>query len=93
MKNITKIYGNTANETIKSMFNNATLTQPNLTDEQYMEINANTKFIRVGNKEHWADFDNWDDAAFFANSMSGEFMVGLRPYKRAGAVVMATIKK
>lgn len=92
MKNITKIYGATTNETINGMFNNCTLMHPTLTDKQVMYISSNSNFIRVGKKESWKDFNNWEDAAEYANNMTGEFFVGIRPYKKVAANIMATIK-
>ena len=91
-KNITKIYGEDTNKTISGMFNNCTLMYPTLTNKQVMYINPTTDFIRVGNNSEWKDFSNWDEAADYANNKSGEFYVGVRPYKKSKAVIMATIK-
>lgn len=93
MKNIVKIYGATTNDTIISMFNDCTLMHPTLTDKQVMYISGNSNFIRVGDRDSWKDFNNWEDASEYANNRTGEFFIGIRPYKKSIANILATVKR
>lgn len=89
---ITKLFVKEINSTITGMFNNADIYYKNATDRQYEYFNTDASFIRVGDEQEWQDFKSWDKAADYANNKSGEFYVGVRPYKKSRAVIMATIK-
>lgn len=87
-----KLFVKEINNTISGMFKNADIYYKNATDRQYEFFNTDAPFIRVGDRQGWQDFKSWDEAADYANSRSGEFYVGVRPYRNKKAVIMATIK-
>lgn len=89
---ITKLFVKEINSTISGMFKNADIYYKDATDRQYEFFNTDAPFIRVGDKQEWQDFKSWDKAADYANNKSGEFYIGVRPYKKSRAVIMATIK-
>lgn len=89
---ITKLFVKEINGTISDMFKNADIYYKDANDRQYEYFNTDAPFIRVGDKQEWQDFKSWDKAADYANNKSGEFYVGVRPYKKRVAVIMATIK-
>lgn len=88
----TKLSIKEINNTISGMFKNADIYCKNATDRQCGYFNTDAPFIRVGDRQECQDFKSWDEAADYANSRSGEFYVGVRPYRMRRAVVMATIK-
>jgi len=86
-----RFYANHINQNIEAMFPNATLTHPNVTDTQYLLVNKDTNYVRIGNKKEWKDFNNFVDAAAYAKTVKGEVYVGIRPYRASNASVMAII--
>ena len=87
-----KIYATEICNLIKKNFNNAEITCGSVSETMYTIVNSDAPFIRVGSRDEWQDFKSWDEASAYANGRTDNFMVGIRPYRKSGAMALATIK-
>ncbi len=95
----TKIYIADINSTITEKFNNITLLYPQAQTDNTKPnclttyITEGSKFIAIGTGNEYADerptFSNWEEAAEYAKTPTGEFIIGIRKAGHSQAVPVA----
>ena len=93
----TKIYLADCNAIIAEKFNaDVDYVYPNAHKESdkegayYAWITNEADFIAVGTNEEYRSFDNWNDAAAYANTISGKYSIGIRKSGHMKYEVIAT---
>ena len=98
----TKIYIADINSTITEKFNNATLNYPLAHKDNTKPgcfttwITEGSKFVAIGKgdekKDELVTFNSWDEAAEYAKTLTGEYVIGIRPEGKKQFNIVATIK-
>lgn len=88
--NAEKIYLADINNAIISKFNNAVLRYEDAEDK-YEFITKGSKYISVGTGDEIFNFDNWDGAVEYGNSLKTEYYVGIRPRGKRNSVICAIV--
>ena len=97
-----KIYIADINSIITEMFKNSTLNYPKAHKDttkpgcSVTYITEGSDFIAIGagneTKDELHTFDNWGDAAEYAKSLTGKYVIGIRPAGKQQFNIVASVK-